>query len=131
MIKAFVISVLLVSSVVGQLEEFLSSPVLKTASVGVLVRPLGGGEEVVSYQADLALIPASTLKVVTTATALQVLGPDYVFETRLFLKGDDLVIVGGGDPMLSAESFPATAIVSLSNRSREMSAANTGTSSRP
>ena len=46
MIKAFVISVLLVSSVVGQLEEFLSSPVLKTASVGVVVRPLGGGEVV-------------------------------------------------------------------------------------
>jgi len=106
-IKASVISVLLVSSVVGQLEEFLSSPVLKTASVGVVVRPLGGGEEVASHQADLALIPASTLKAVTTATALQVLGPDYVFETRLFLKGDDLVIVGGGDPMLSAESFPA------------------------
>ena len=46
MIKALVISMLLVSSVLGQLEEFLSSPVLKTASVGVLVRPLGGGEEV-------------------------------------------------------------------------------------
>ena len=96
MIKALVISMLLVSSVLGQLEEFLSSPVLKTASLGVVVRPLGGGE-VVSHQADLALIPASTLKVVTTATALQVLGPDYVFETRLFLKGDDLGQAGWAD----------------------------------
>lgn len=89
MIKAFVISVLLVSSVGWQLEKFLSSPVLKTAPAGVVVRPLGGGE-VVSHQADLVLIPASTLKVVTTATALQALGPGYVFEARLFLKGDDL-----------------------------------------
>src|SRR5690606_15037553 len=48
-------------------------------------------------------------KTLTTATALEVLGPDFRFKTRLGvsaaneaegLKGD-LVIVGGGDPMLS------------------------------
>ena len=104
--KGLVLFLLLSLPGAGQLEEFLASPNLKTASVGVVVMPLEGGEAVVSHQADLALIPASTLKAVTTATALQVLGADYSFETRLLLKGDDLVIMGGGDPTLFSESFP-------------------------
>ena len=105
MFRCSILFLLTVLPLMGQLEEFLSSPVLKTASVGVMVRPLEGEGEVMSHQADLALIPASTLKAVTTATALQALGADYVFETKLYLERDDLVIVGGGDPMLSAESF--------------------------
>jgi len=103
----FVLWLLSVLPGAGQLGELLSSPELKTASVGVVVSPLEGDDRETSHQADLALIPASALKVVTTATALQILGPDFVFETRLFLRGDDLVIVGGGDPLLSAESFPS------------------------
>ena len=106
MMKEIVCFLLLTLPLVGQLEEFIASPILKSASVGVLVVPLEGEEEVVSHQADLALIPASTLKAVTTATALQVLRKNFVFETKLYLNGDDLVIVGGGDPILTAVKFP-------------------------
>ncbi len=55
--------------------------------------------------------PASTLKVVTAATALAILGPRYRFTTRMValhpLAGhvlpDDLWLVGGGDPVLSSD----------------------------
>ena len=49
-------------------------------------------------------IPASTTKVVTSAVALFLLGPDHVFETRTVLQrgrgAPQLVLVGGGDPFL-------------------------------
>lgn len=93
------------------LDKFVQHPALKTASVGVHIMSLEGKEPFLSHQPDLALIPASTLKAVTTATALDLLEPDFTFKTRLYLSGDDLIIKGGGDPTLSASSpeteFPA------------------------
>ena len=84
------------------LEKFVDDPSLKTASVGVFVIPIEGDVSAMEWQADTGLIPASTLKAITTATALQVLGEEFVFETKLFLKGDDLVVKGDGDPTLGA-----------------------------
>ncbi len=86
-------------------KDFVGDRALKTASAGLVVLPMEGGDAVAEWDGDRALIPASVMKAVTTATALQILGPDYVFETRLFLKGDDLVIVGGGDPTLGSTSL--------------------------
>ena len=63
--------------------------------------------------AGTAFIPASSFKTLTTATALEVLGPDFHFTTELkstvpiqdgIIKGD-LIIVGGGDPMLKLEDL--------------------------
>lgn len=87
------------------LEEFQRAPSLETASVGVCVVPLEGEEVALEWQSDLGLIPASTMKVVTTATALELLGPDYLFKTELYLRGGDLVVKGGGDPTLGLRSL--------------------------
>jgi D-alanyl-D-alanine carboxypeptidase/D-alanyl-D-alanine-endopeptidase (penicillin-binding protein 4) len=60
------------------------------------------------------MIPASTLKIVTSAAALEILGADYRFKTTVGYVGEimktnelkgDLVIVGGGDPTLGSEFF--------------------------
>jgi serine-type D-Ala-D-Ala carboxypeptidase/endopeptidase (penicillin-binding protein 4) len=53
--------------------------------------------------------PASTLKLLTTATALQVLGPNYRFATSTVLAGRQVVLVGGGDPLLARRSLSPTA----------------------
>ena len=70
------------------------------------VEPLrggGAGYDFSSSGAPLAT-PASTTKVVTSATALFLLGPDHRFETRTVLEHGGgtprLVLVGGGDPFL-------------------------------
>jgi serine-type D-Ala-D-Ala carboxypeptidase/endopeptidase (penicillin-binding protein 4) len=67
------------------------------------------GEVLVDENAQTALIPASALKTLTTATALQILGPEFHFQTKLLATSPvengvitgDLIILGGGDPMLS------------------------------
>ena len=83
---------------------------LKTASIGFCMIPLDGElSEAKGYRMNTGLVPASVMKAVTTATALEVLGPDYRFKTELQLAGklgDDgtftgqVVIRGGGDPTL-------------------------------
>jgi serine-type D-Ala-D-Ala carboxypeptidase/endopeptidase (penicillin-binding protein 4) len=61
------------------------------------------------------MIPASTLKIVTTAAALRQLGNNYKFKTRIAYTGKlnkesgvldgDVLIIGGGDPTLQSEQF--------------------------
>ena len=103
--RILLLSVCLISSVAAEsvaLDSLLETPELKPASVGVFVIPLDGGETALEWRADKALIPASTMKAVMTATAMQVLGPKFCFETHLYQKGNDLVVKGGGDPTLGA-----------------------------
>lgn len=57
-----------------------------------------------------AAVPASTLKLLTSAAALATLGPDHTFETGVVADGPRrLVLVGGGDPLLSVEDLAALA----------------------
>lgn len=50
---------------------------------------------------DEPMIPASNMKLISTSAALHYLGADYIFETKVGIFGRDLVIVGGGDPLLA------------------------------
>ena len=73
-----------------------------------------GGVFVVNDGADTQVTPASNLKLLTGATALQVLGPDFRYTTELRgiavdgVVAGDIYFVGGGDPLLSTASYPAT-----------------------
>ena len=68
------------------------------------------------YQGDRALSPASTMKLITAAVAIEVLGPDHRWTTAArsvepavagVLDGD-LYLVGGGDPLLSTSGYAAS-----------------------
>lgn len=52
-----------------------------------------------------AIAPASTLKAITAIYALDRLGPDHRFRTRVIRAGDMLVLVGGGDPVLDSDGL--------------------------
>lgn len=74
--------------------------------VGVSTQVLKTGKIPLTYNGTSPLIPASNLKLVTTAAALDTLGEDFRFETRLYgpskvedgVVNGDLVLKGGGDP---------------------------------
>ncbi len=54
---------------------------------------------------DRPVAPASTLKVLTTLFALDRLGADARFQTRVLRMGDDLILAGGGDPTLDSDGL--------------------------
>ena len=105
--------------VLAEVETIHGEDGLRNASVGFALLPLDSEEPaaLAGYHADTALLPASTLKAVTTATALELLGVDFRFTTALqhtgtvteegTLKGD-LIIKGGGDPTLGASRITKT-----------------------
>src|ERR1051325_470269 len=64
------------------------------------------GKELVAQNADEPFVPASVTKIVTCWLALQVLGPDYRFETRFYLDAKRVLYVrGGGGPFLVSEQL--------------------------
>src|SRR6476620_476995 len=68
------------------------------------------GKELVAQNADQPFVPASVTKIVTAWLALQVLGPDYRFETRFYLDAKRVLDVrGGGDPFLISEELSVLA----------------------
>ncbi|MDD5030882.1 MAG: D-alanyl-D-alanine carboxypeptidase/D-alanyl-D-alanine-endopeptidase [Rhodoferax sp.] len=81
-------------------------------AVSVLVTPADGAlPALVSHQINLALNPASAMKLLTTFAALELLGPTYTWRTPVWLDGPvrqgvlhgNLVIQGQGDPSLVLE----------------------------
>lgn len=93
------------------IDEVLADPDLPTAFWGIVVRDAQTGRVVLSRNEDKRFLPASNLKILTTATALDALGPDYRYTTRLYLIGSvadstltgDLVIRGSGDPTFGSD----------------------------
>lgn len=83
------------------------------ASVAVDVVDLKKHTSLISHQPALQLTPASVAKVITTASAFEMLGSDYRFHTSVFADGEllngkcsgDLIVVGGGDPTLGSSFF--------------------------
>jgi D-alanyl-D-alanine carboxypeptidase/D-alanyl-D-alanine-endopeptidase (penicillin-binding protein 4) len=87
---------------------------MKNASIGFYAVDLATNQPLVEYNPDVSLTPASIQKLITTATALEVLGKNYKFKTSVEYDGfidtacvfhGDIYIKGGGDPALGSELF--------------------------
>jgi len=80
------------------------------AAVSVCVLDLNSSKVVAQFNQAQSVTPASVLKLLTTGAALEMLGPDFRFETKLMSSGTiennqltgDLTIQGGGDPSLGS-----------------------------
>lgn len=89
-------------------KKLLANSQLAHASVGIAVIDVESGRLLKSVNPSTSIIPASLMKVVTTATALDVFGEEFRFTTELCHTGTvtngvlngDLLIIGGGDPSL-------------------------------
>ena len=75
------------------------------SSAAVFVEQAGSTTPELSYRAHAAMNPASTMKIVTTFSALELLGPAFRWKTEAFTDGETLYLRGRGDPKLTYESF--------------------------
>jgi len=86
---------------------------ISPSDVSIVVQDVDADEPLLSHLADVPRNPASVMKLVTTWTALEVLGPAYTWKTEVYTRGDrdggrldgDLAIKGYGDPYLVIEEF--------------------------
>ena len=102
-----VVSVLLTGFVNAQsvkeqaVNIFIKTPGIDDGLVGISVKDFDG-KNIITHNQNIPLTPASTLKTLTTATALEVLGKDFKFKTYIGIgrSENELVIKGTGDPTL-------------------------------
>ncbi len=96
------------------LKAFVDNNLHKSANISILVEDLNKGKIVSAFRPENVAVPASTLKLVTTATALELLGPDYQFQTKLEIDGKistdsiltgNLYVFGTGDPTLGSSKI--------------------------
>ncbi len=92
----------------GQALSDVLGPLLDAPELGgsraAAVVDVATGERLYGSDSGKALTPASTTKIATAVAALSALGPDHRLTTRAALEPDtrELVLVGGGDPTLTA-----------------------------
>ena len=93
--------------------QALAAVGIPDGATAVYVHEIGADRPLIAHNAERALNPASTMKLVTTYSALELLGPAYTWQTEAYgtgrLQNDvlagDLVIKGHGDPKLTLENF--------------------------
>ncbi len=79
--------------------SLLNNQRFRRTQFSISIRWAGTGEAIFEHQAHRPLIPASNMKLVTSAAALHFLSPDFEFKTVVGLVGQSLVIIGSGDPL--------------------------------
>ena len=96
-----------------QMDDIFNDPSFSNAHWGVLIQSLETGEYFYKRNEDKLFLPASSLKLFTTAAGLIILGPEYRFTTNIFKRGiidgsilkGDLIIQGRGDPTISGRFY--------------------------
>lgn len=97
----------------NQMDDIFNDPSFSSATWGVLIQSLETGEYFYKRNEDKLLVPASNLKLFTTAAGLVLLGDDYRFSTNLYTRGTlegssfngDIIVQGRGDPALSGRFY--------------------------
>jgi D-alanyl-D-alanine carboxypeptidase/D-alanyl-D-alanine-endopeptidase (penicillin-binding protein 4) len=98
------------ATVQDHIRDFIRDPELAGAVISISLIDVESGRMIGGHQSQLTCIPASTQKLLTTAVAMDVLGEDHRFTTKLLMAGTiedgtlngDIYIVGGGDPSLGS-----------------------------
>jgi len=100
---------IIIDSLEFEINNFLKDSDLQNASIGIYIAEDSVENSIYKYNSQISLVPASVLKLFTTATALELLGGNMSFKTTLQYSGNiidghilngNIIIKGGGDPTL-------------------------------
>lgn len=101
------------NSLPNKVQQALKANKISTQSLSLVTLPLNGPGNSTYFNADISVNPASTMKLVTTYAALELLGPTHQWKTEFFTDGQlnngvlngNLYLKGGGDPKLNMEKL--------------------------
>jgi serine-type D-Ala-D-Ala carboxypeptidase/endopeptidase (penicillin-binding protein 4) len=107
-----------------RLRPFVNEGIAQRSTTSIKIVDLESGRVVAAQNPDTPIVPASNLKLFTTAAGLDILGGDFKFETTLSILGEispngilegDVRISGGGDPAMAARFYDGRSTVPLEN----------------
>ena len=96
-----------------KIDSLVNSPFLENGFLGLSIKSVNSDKNIVEYNAKKSLHPASTMKLISSATALMALGEDFKYSTILEYSGTikdsilvgNIIIKGSGDPSLGSWRF--------------------------
>jgi D-alanyl-D-alanine carboxypeptidase/D-alanyl-D-alanine-endopeptidase (penicillin-binding protein 4) len=96
-----------------QVTAALRDAQIPLEGTAIVIQEIGASAPLVSHRADAAMNPASVMKLVTTFTALEALGPGFTWKTEAYVDGElkdgtltgNLIFKGYGDPKITLENF--------------------------
>ena len=104
-----------INNIDSVIDEYKNDKSLENGSISFCLLNAQTSELISEYNSKTILIPASTLKVITTSAALGILGKNFKYETKISYTGfidsingvlnGNLVLIGSGDPTLNSEYF--------------------------
>jgi serine-type D-Ala-D-Ala carboxypeptidase/endopeptidase (penicillin-binding protein 4) len=115
-----------------KIAQFLKKPGVRSAQWGIQIMEPASSKVLLEVNPDKTFLPASVLKVITTSTALERLGPDFRYRTGVYTDGElesdgtisrDLILVGRGDPNLMdpyGELLETPALIGLAEQLKAM-----------
>ena len=101
------------STLSPKVQQALKTNKLQNDALSLVMIPLDGPGTPTVFNADVSMNPASTMKLVTTYAALEMLGPTHQWKTEFYTDGTlnngilqgNLYLKGGGDPKLNMEKL--------------------------
>jgi len=96
----------------SSVNSYSSTKLLNNAQWALYAKYFDNDEEIIAHNQNMSVAPASGLKVFTSSAALDILGEEYRFDTKLYYDGElsngslegNIIIVGGGDPCLGSDA---------------------------
>ncbi len=125
--KIFCFILLQITSAQQQLlkiiNTFQSNETTKNCNISMCIKDAKSDSSIFSFFENKSMPPASTLKLLTTGTALNILGKDFKFETSLVLKGKiidsvlygDVIIKTNKDPTFGSQKFIYYPLIEFAN----------------
>ena len=97
----FLVCISVTQAIADPLSKTINSLNINKSAISVSVKEVETGNLIYSLNENAPMIPASTLKLVTSSAAADCLGDDYKFSTKLYKStNNDLYLVLGADPFL-------------------------------
>ncbi len=108
-----VVAETVVQTLPSRVAQALKANKIESSALSVVMLPLNGNASPTFFNADVSVNPASTMKLVTTYAALELLGPNHQWKTEFYVDGPvengtlngNLYLKGGGDPKLNMEKL--------------------------
>ena len=91
----------------NRINAVIGRPSQRKVQFSIHILKTDSEETVYCHDANVAMIPASNMKIIVTVAALKFLGPHYEYKTKIGLCDDKLLIIGSGDPLLGDEATDA------------------------
>ncbi len=90
-----------------RVDDIISKSLQQRVRFSIRIIEADSGRTVYDHDGRDLMIPASNMKIITSAAALKYLGPDFEYKTKVGLCDNTLVVIGSGDPMLGDEKTDA------------------------